>query len=112
MASLKTNILLNYINTITGILFPVITFPYASRILLPEGIGIVNFQSSIIGYIVLLVSLGIPLYAVKEVAKYRDDIALRNKTTVEITVLSLLLSLLGYVVAFLIVKFLYFMFLV
>ena len=105
MASLKTNILLNYINTITGILFPVITFPYASRILLPEGIGIVNFQSSIIGYIVLLVSLGIPLYAVKEVAKYRDDIALRNKTTVEITVLSLLLSLLGYVVAFLIVKF-------
>lgn len=105
MSSLKTNILLNYINTITGILFPVITFPYASRILLPEGIGIVNFQSSIIGYIVLLVSLGIPLYAVKEVAKYRDDIALRNKTTVEITVLSLLLSLLGYVVVFLIAKF-------
>lgn len=106
MYSLKTNILLNYINTITGILFPVITFPYASRILLPEGIGIVNFQSSIIGYIVLFTSLGIPLYAVKVVAKYRDDILLRNKTTVEITVLSLLLGLLGYVVVFLIGNFL------
>ncbi len=105
MSSLKTNVLLNYINTITGIVFPVITFPYASRILLPEGIGIVNFQLSIIGYIILFTSLGIPLYAVKEVAKYRDNIALRNKTTVEITILSLLLSLLGYVAIFLISKF-------
>lgn len=102
MSSLKTNVLLNYINTITGIIFPVITFPYASRILLPEGIGLVNFQLSIINYIILFTSLGIPLYAVKEVAKYRDDIVLRNKTTIEITILSLLLSLLGYVAVLLI----------
>lgn len=95
--SLKTNVLLNYINTITGIIFPVITFPYASRILLPDGIGVVNFQMSIINYIVLFTSLGIPLYAVKEVAKYRDDIALRNKTTVEIVILSVLLCVFGYV---------------
>ena len=105
MSSLKTNVLFNYINTITGIIFPVITFPYASRILLPEGIGVVNFQLSIINYIVLFTSLGIPLYAVKEVAKYRDDIALRNKTTIEITILSLLLSLLGYIAVFIIGKF-------
>ena len=102
MASLKSNVILNYINTITSIIFPVITFPYASRILLPEGIGLVNFQSSIIGYIVLLSSLGIPLYAVKEVAKYRDDIVLRNKVTLEITALSIVLSFLGYIAVFLI----------
>ena len=76
MASLKTNVFLNYINTITGLIFPVITFPYASRILLPDGIGVVNFQMSIINYIVLFTSLGIPLYAVKEIAKYRDNIAI------------------------------------
>lgn len=102
MSSLKTNVILNYINTITGIIFPVITFPYASRILLPEGIGVVNFQLSIINYIILFTNLGIPLYAVKEVAKYRDDIVLRNKITTEITILSLFLSLLGYVAVFLI----------
>lgn len=104
MASLKTNVLLNYINTITGIIFPVITFPYASRILLPEGIGIINFQSSIIGYVVLFTSLGIPLYAVKEVAKYRDDVVLRNKATAEITILSLFLSFIGYIAVFLLGK--------
>ena len=105
MASLKTNVFLNYINTITGLIFPVITFPYASRILLPDGIGVVNFQMSIINYIVLFTSLGIPLYAVKEIAKYRDNIAIRNKTTVEITILSLLLCLIGYIAVALIGKF-------
>lgn len=102
MSNLRTNVILNYINTITSLLFPVITFPYASRILLPDGIGVVNFQLSVINYIVLFTSLGIPLYAVKEIAKFRDDIELRNKTTIEIIVLSLLLCVLGYIAVFLI----------
>ena len=101
MASLKANVVFNYINTITGMIIPVITFPYVSRILLPDGIGIVNFQNSIISYIVLFTSLGIPLYAVKEIAKCRDNIELRNKTTIEIALLSFILCLIGYVIVFL-----------
>lgn len=97
MSSLKTNIFFNYINTITGIVFPVITFPYAARILMAEGLGIVNFQLSVINYIVLFTSLGIPMYAVREVAKYRDDPRLRNSVTVEMVLLSMGLCLLGYV---------------
>lgn len=98
MTSLKTNVVFNFLNTITGIVFPVITFPYAARVLLPEGIGAVNFLQSIVAYIVLLTSLGIPMYAVREVAKYRDDIAKRNAVAVEITILSFLLCLGGYVI--------------
>lgn len=101
MISLKGNIILNYINTISGLIFPIVTFPYAARILQPEGIGVVNFQNSIIGYIVLLTSLGIPLYAVREIAKCRDNLELRDRTTVEITLLSFLLCLLGYVAVWL-----------
>ena len=100
MSNLKANILFNYIHTITALLFPMLTFPYASRILLPEGIGVVNFQLSIINYIVLFTSLGIPLYAVKEIAKCRDDIEHRNKTTIEIIALSLILCILGYIVVY------------
>ena len=81
MSSLKTNVVLNFLNTVTGIIFPVITFPYAARVLLPEGIGAVNFLQSIVAYIVLSTSLGIPMYAVREVAKYRDDVAIRNRIT-------------------------------
>ncbi len=105
MASVKKNILLNGINTITGILFPVVTFPYAARVLLPEGIGAVNFLNSIIGYIVLLTSLGIPLYAVKEIAKYSDDKNARDKVAVEIIILSTILCLFGYIAVWLLAKF-------
>ena len=58
--SIKINFVFNLINTVTSLLFPLITFPYVSRILLPEGIGIINFYQSIVQYIVLLSSLGIP----------------------------------------------------
>ena len=105
MASLKANVVFNFLNTITGIVFPVITFPYAARILLPDGIGAVNFLQSIIAYIVLLTSLGIPMYAVREVAKYRDDIAKRNTVTIEITLLSLFLCLGGYIIVWMLGNF-------
>lgn len=104
MASVKGNIVLNGINTATGIIFPVITFPYAARVLLPEGIGAVNFLNSIVSYIVLLTSLGIPMYAVKEIAKYRDEKDKRDKITVEILILSTILCLLGYVAVWVLAK--------
>lgn len=100
MSSIKNNVVLNYINTLASIVFPLITFPYAARILLPEGIGLVNFQNSIIGYITLLSSLGIPLYAVREVARVRDNIEERNRVTVEIALLSLILAAGGYFIVF------------
>lgn len=100
MPSIKGNIILNALNSVTSIIFPVITFPYAARILLPNGIGTINFLISIINYIVLITSLGIPMYAIKEVAKYSNDLTQRNKITVEILSLSFILCLLGYIIVF------------
>ncbi len=97
MASVKGNIVLNGINTVTSLLFPVVTFPYAARILLPDGIGAINFLNSIIGYIILLTSLGIPMYAVKEIARHRNDRIERDKVAIEITILSIILCVLGYI---------------
>lgn len=95
MASLKKNVTLNFINTAAGIIFPLITFPYAARVLAPEGIGAVQFLNSIVAYVCLLTSLGIPMYAVREVARQRSDKARRDRTTVEITALSVILNLIG-----------------
>lgn len=105
MASIKGNIILNGINTVTSILFPIITFPYVSRILMPEGIGIINFQYSIINIITFLTTLGIPTYAIKEIAKNRDDKALRDHIVFEIISLNALMCLLGYVAVFIIASF-------
>lgn len=56
-----------------GIIYPLITFPYVSRILSPEGIGKVEFANSIISFFILLSGLGISSYAVREGAQKRNN---------------------------------------
>ena len=46
--SIKLNFVMNMVLTMSSFLFPLITFPYMSRILLPEGTGKVSFASSLI----------------------------------------------------------------
>lgn len=104
MSSIRSNIILNGLNTATSLLFPVITFPYAARVLLPEGIGAINFLNGIINYLILLTSLGIPMYAVKEVARCRDNYEQRKQVTLEILLLSLGLCVLGYVAVILLAQ--------
>ena len=70
--SLKMNAILNMIKTLMGLAFPLITFPYASRILLPEGLGKVNFAISIISYFAMIASLGIETYGIREAAKISE----------------------------------------
>ena len=100
--SIKKNYILNLINTISTMLFPLITFPYAARILMADGIGQVNFFSSIISYISLFTCLGIPLYAIRETARVRDNQRELSKTVTEILLLHSGLTLLGYVAVFII----------
>lgn len=96
--SVKTNYILNLINTGTQYLFPIVTFPYASRIMQAEGIGIVNFYQSIISYIILLTGLGIPMYGIKEIARVRDNKKQLSNTLLEIFELHLFFTVLGYFV--------------
>lgn len=103
--SLKVNYIFNMLNTVTSLLFPLITFPYASRIMLAEGIGQVNFFQSIIQYITLLTCLGIPMYAIRKIASVRDDTVERNKVATEILLLHASLSIMGYVIVALLAAF-------
>lgn len=96
--SVKTNYILNLINTGTQMLFPLITFPYACRVIEADGIGQVNFFSSIIGYISLFTCLGIPMYAIREIARDRNDVVKMNRTAIEILLLHALLTIAGYLV--------------
>lgn len=96
--SIKKNFIFNLINTVSVLVFPLITFPYASRILLADGMGQVQFYHSIISYIILLTSIGIPLYGIREVARVRDDKEKLSKTTLELFFLSFLFSLVGYII--------------
>lgn len=95
--SVKYNVILNWINTVVGIMFPIVTFPYISRVIGPEGLGIMNFDQSIINYIGIIASLEISLYAIRQVSKVRDNEPEQFKCAVEILLLHLFLIVLGYV---------------
>ena len=96
--SLKANYIFNLINSLSSLLFPLLTFPYASRIIEADGIGQVEFFSSIISYVSVFTSLGIPIYAIREVAKARDNITEMNKVTIEILLLHGLLTVIAYII--------------
>ena len=96
--SVKVNYILNLINTGTQMLFPLITFPYVCRVIEADGVGQVNFFQSIISYISLFTCLGIPMYAIREIARDRNDVVKMNRTAVEILLLHSMLTLIGYTV--------------
>ena len=71
--SLKLNAFFNVVRNVLRLIFPLITFPYVSRVLMPEGIGKVNFANSIVMYFYTIASLGIGSYGIREAAKIRND---------------------------------------
>lgn len=71
--SLKFNMVLNAIKSIMEIIFPLITFPYASKVLGVDNIGKYNFCASIISYFVMLSELGTVTYAIREGAAMRTE---------------------------------------
>lgn len=88
---------MNAILTMSSFIFPLITFPYVSRILKPEGTGKVSFATSLISYFMIIAQLGIPTYGVRACAKVRDDRLELTRTAHELLFINLVMSLVSYV---------------
>lgn len=71
--SLVLNTIVYIIKIISSLLFPMITFPYISRVLNVQGIGKYNFSNAYVSYFVLLAGLGIATYAVRDGSQFRED---------------------------------------
>lgn len=98
--SIKKNAVYSSIRAIMTLVFPIITFPYASRILMPEGIGRVNFANSIVSYFTMLAGLGIASYATREAAKIRQDKMALSKFSKEVFYINLVSTFISYVLFF------------
>lgn len=96
--SIKYNFIMNFLLKISSMLFPLITYPYVSRILMPDGIGKISFASSVIAYFSMFAVLGVPTYGVKAVARVRDDKVALSKVVHELIFIMLVMSSIVYVV--------------
>ena len=94
--SLKKNFIMNAILTLSGFIFPLITFPYVLQILLADGTGRVDFATGLISYFNMFAQLGIPTYGIRATAKARDNKLELSRVTQELTIINLIMSLFMY----------------
>lgn len=94
--SLGLNAVLNGLQSILNLIFPLITFPYVSRVLSVNGMGIYNFSYTYVGYFLLVATLGIDTYAVREGAKFRDDDIEMGRFVSEAFSLNMISTLVAY----------------
>ncbi|MCJ0554332.1 oligosaccharide flippase family protein, partial [Enterococcus cecorum] len=80
----------------SGVIFPLITFPYVSRVLLSEANGKIAFATSVVSYFSLVASMGIPSYGVRKCAEVRDNKNELSKIVRDLLILNSIFTLLSY----------------
>lgn len=95
--SLKRNSCIYMIRNVINILFPLITFKYASLKLGATGIGATNVASAYVSYFSLISQLGINAYAVAEGAKIRYDNDKLQRFSNEIFTINIISTVIAYV---------------
>ena len=73
MASIKKNFAYSSILTAANYVFPLLTYPYVSRVLGVGNIGVCNFVDSIVNYFILFSMMGIGTVGIREIAKCQKN---------------------------------------
>lgn len=94
--SLKLNFIMNAVLTVSAIVFPLIIYPYISRILLPEGVGKVALAISIISFFTIFSQLGISVYGLRLTAQLRDDKEKLTKAVQELFFINMITTFITY----------------
>ncbi len=87
------NVTMSFINTFLSL----ITYPYITRVLGPESFGMVNFAASIANYFLLISSLGLPLYGMREIAKARNDREKLDRVFSELFFISIIFTVISLI---------------
>ena len=72
MPSLKKNFFYSALLTLANYVFPLITYPYVSRVLGVSNIGICNFVDNIVNWFIVFSTMGISVIGVREIAAVRS----------------------------------------
>ena len=88
--SLRINIILNMLYEVLIVLTPLITAPYVSRVLQPDGVGIYSYTNSLLTYFTMAASLGTLSYGKKAIAELRTDKKKYSKAFWEIELITVI----------------------
>ena len=96
--NVHVNMILNVMRTLLSVAFPLISYPYATRVLQVENYGKVSFSQSVISYIALIAALGISAYAIREGGIYRNNKSQLEKFSSEVFSINIFSSIFAYFV--------------
>lgn len=96
--SIRKNAILNIVKKCVNIVIPLIIYPYVSRVLGAQTYGKYAFAESVMGYIALISGFGISTYAIREIAKVRDDRSRAAQFSAEIFTINLVTMLIALTV--------------
>ena len=94
------NTFYNLAKNIATLLFPFLTYAYASRILLPQGMGQIDFAKSVSTLLTMIAMLGMRHYGVRECSNVKDDKKELSRTARELLTLNLLTTGVAYILLF------------
>lgn len=97
MSSIKKNFLYSSVYQILLVILPLLTSPYVSRVLEPDGLGSFSYTQSIAKYFVLFAMLGVSNYGNRSCAFVRGDKEKLSRTFCEIYTMQLCVSLICYI---------------
>ncbi|PIF60670.1 oligosaccharide flippase family protein [Flavobacterium sp. 11] len=86
---------------VVNYIFPLITIPYVSRIIGPEGFGVINYITAFVSYFILIINYGFDFTATRKIAVDPDNLEIRSIVFSEVTCARVLLFIVS-VAAFLI----------
>ena len=103
--SIKVNAFLSVLKQLFSIIFPMITFPYATRVLGATNYGKYTFSLSIVNYISYIAAAGILRYAIRECSRVRDDKNKLRKLVNEIFTINIISTGIAFCVLFVLLTF-------
>ena len=80
MANLKKNFIFSALLTLANYIFPLITYPYVSRVLGVSNIGICNFVDTVVDFFIMFSMMGITVVGVREIATAKGNREELNRT--------------------------------
>lgn len=93
--SLKKNFVYSSILTASNFIFPLLIYPYITRVLGVSNIGLCDFVDSIINYFTLFSMMGIAIVGTREIAKAKEDAERLGKVFSSLFLLNLTTTLIA-----------------
>lgn len=99
------NTIMLYILQISKFIFPLLTFPYLTRVLQPEFYGIITFVNGVMVYFQMLIDFGFLQSATKDCSIFRNDKSKLSQIVASNFQAKIILGLIGLVIILLFVNY-------